>query len=99
MLATFRNQFAKIQAALSHECERLILLFMPAGKESHVFKTLLHYRQTYLETERRANRVPNYTANMTFDFLAHHMAGTSKKMAIRKPTWPSSIHGRAGRTS
>ena len=83
MLATFRSHFIKIQAALSHECERLILLFMPAGKESHVFKTILHYRQTYLEAERRANRVPNYTANMTFDFLAQHMVGTSKEMVIR----------------
>ena len=84
LLATFRSHFTKIQAALSHECERLILLFMPSGKESHVFKTILHYRQTYIDTERRNNRLPNYTANMTFDFLAFYMVGTSKEMAIRE---------------
>ena len=84
LVSTYSIQIQKIQQALSHECERLILRCIPKGEASPIFKQILFYRQTSIDSARQNQMAFTYNASLTIEFLRFHMVGTSMEMAIRE---------------
>ena len=73
----------RINQIISHECERLILLVMPNGENTSIFKRLLHHRSKYLEDSYKdPDKYGPYNADQSFKFLKQHCTGNNERMKV-----------------
>ena len=77
--AAAQQHIDRINQIISHECERLILLVMPNGENTSIFKRLLHHRSKYLEDSYKdPEKYGPYNADQSFHFSSSTAPATTK---------------------
>mgnify|MGYP001485335174 CR=1 FL=1 len=73
----------RINQIISHECGRLILLVMPNGESTSIFKRLLHHRSKYLgDLYKYPTKYGPYNAMQPFAYLRKQCRGNNERMRV-----------------